>query len=321
MILPKFNKIASYLAMTFRVLFRYCEVRSSLLLILLFSGCGQNTPTHTDTPTSGVVNISADDSFKPIIDAEIQVFQMLYPNTEIKVHYTSEDSVLHDLNTGSSRLIAISRKLTKNEEDYFKAKTLAPEQVKVAVDALALIVNTDNPDTSISYNKIVAIFTGKDSLWSNPEMGRMSVVFDHENSGNSRYIRDSIIHGKRFPDYCFAVNSNTQVIDFVSKNKNALGIIGVNWVSNDYDSTVVGFLNKVKVVRVSSTSGNYYQPYQAYMQEGYYPLCRDLYFINCEPYTGLASGFLSFVASEKGQRIILREGILPATVPTQVIGF
>ncbi len=298
--------------------------RSSFLFIssfLLLVGCGPTGKVHTDTPTSGVLNMAADDSYKPTVSGEIQVFQAQYQNTAIHVKYEPEDSLFADLMHDSARLIVAGRQLTEQEITYFHGKQLYPEQDKIAEDALAIIINNDNPDTLFTLDKIKAIFKG-DSIWDSPLGGRITVVFDHQNSGNSRYIRENLVQGSKFPAYCFALNSNPEVIDYVSKNKLAMGIIGVNWISNDSDSATVGFLNKVKVARVAVNSDSkYVQPYQYYIKTGDYPLCRDVYMIKTEPYMGLASGFVSFVTSDRGQRIILREGILPATVPTHVISF
>lgn len=284
--------------------------------------CGQPSgKSHTDTPTSGTLNMASDDSYEPTVEAEKEVFQALYVNTSIHVKYEPEDSLFADLMHDSARLIVAGRKLTAQEEAYFKSVQLFPEQVKIATDGLAFIVNNDNPDTMLCMDKIKAIFKG-DSLWDSPGKGKITVVFDHENSSNSRYIRQNLMGDTKFPSYCFALNSNPQVINYVSKNKQALGVIAVNWISNDYDSATEGFLSKVKVVWVSATrDGRHFQPYPYYIKTGDYPLCRDVYMIKTEPYVGLGSGFLSFVTSDKGQRIIYYQGILPATVPTHIISF
>ena len=294
-----------------------------VFITITFMGCGGQQPgkAHTDTPTSGDLYMGADDSYQPTVDAEKQVFTALYNGTKINVKYEPEGSLFNDLMHDSVQLIVAGRKLTKQEETYFKDKQLFPEQVKIATDAVALIINKDNPDTLLSLDKIKAIFKS-DSTWDSPGKGKITVVFDHENSNNSRYILDSLVKEAKFPSYCFALNSNPEVIDYVSKNKQALGIIAVNWVSNDYDSATEGFLNKVKIVWVSATKeGRHFQPYAYFINTGEYPLCRDVYMIKTEPYMGLGSGFLSFVTSDKGQRIILQEGILPATVPTHIISF
>lgn len=290
--------------------------------ILFLYGCGQPTgKVHTDTPTTGVTTIGADDSYTPTVNAEIQVFESLYKNATIHVKYEPEDSLYKDLMNDSVQLIVGGRKLTTQEESFFKNKQLFPEQDKVATDAIAILVNNDNPDTMLTMDKIKAIFNG-DSTWDAPAKGKIRVVFDHQNSSNSRYIRETLMKGDKFPANCFALNSNPQVIDYVSKNKGALGIIGVNWISNEYNSDTEAFLNKVKVVWISASSGSqHFQPYPYYIKTGDYPLCRDVYMIKTEPYVGLGTGFLSFVTSDKGQRIIFHEGILPATVPTHIISF
>ncbi len=300
------------------------------MLAIIPFGCGQDKNAPTDNATSGSIHIVADDAYKPVIDAEIKVFESLYRNAKIDVRYETEDSVFKDLMSSDSiRFAVTARKLTKDEEDFFHSKTLYPEQTKIATDAMALIVNNNNPDSLLVLDKVKAIFNGQDSTWdaidSKSNLGKIAVVFDHENSSNSRYIRDSINHGAKFPAYCFAVKSNTQVIDYVNKNPNAIGIISVNWISDNYDSTVMRFLSQVRVVGIShkeSTNINdYYQPYQAYLKMDNYPLCRDVYVIKREARTGLGSGFISFITSDPGQRIVLRAGLLPATIPTRIIQY
>lgn len=297
---------------------------SSAFFIALFSllaGCGQQGRSHTDTSTSGEITIGSDDSYKPMIDSEAQVFQSLYDKATIHVKYEPEDSLFSDLMHDSVRLIVAGRQLTKQEEAYFHDKQLAPEQVQIATDALAIIVNNDNPDTLFTMDQIKAIFKG-DSTWSLPGTGKITVVFDHENSGNSRYIHENLMNGNKFPAYCYALNSNPQVIDYVSKNKQSMGIIAVNWISNDHDPAAQGFLNKVKVAGISSSAdGNHFQPYPFYINSGEYPLSRNVYVIKTEPYVGLGSGFLSYITSDKGQRIILLEGIVPAHAVNHNITF
>ena len=301
----------------------YYSLKAILLVsvIYLFTGCGQTGKTALNTTTSGTVTIGADDSYKPLVDAEVQVFQSLYENAKFKVKYEPEDSLFKDLLRDSVQFIVAGRQLGKDEESYLKGKQYVPEQVKIATDALAIIVNNDNPDTLFTMEQLKAIFKG-DSTWAAPGNGKITVVFDHQNSSNSRYIQENLLNGGAFPSYCFAVKSNPEVIDYVSKNKNALGIIAVNWVSNDHDSATQGFLKKVKVAWISaSANDNAFQPYPYYINNSQYPLGRDVYVIKTEPYVGLASGLLSFITADKGQRIILLEGIVPSHAVNHIISF
>jgi len=86
----------------------------------------------------------------------------------------------------------------------------------------------------------------------------------------------------------------------------------------------MSFINKVKIAEIappdsSEGTGSYYKPYQAYIATHYYPLWRTVYIISREARTGLGTGFASFVAGEKGQKIILRSGLVPASMPVRLV--
>src|SRR5262249_4798817 len=99
--------------------------------------------------------------------------------------------------------------------------------------------------------------------------------------------------------------------------------MGVNWVSDKNDSTVNDFLEKVKVVSLapegSGVNPEYYKPYQAYIALKHYPLIRDVFCVSRESRAGLGTGFASFIASDKGQMIVRRAGMLPATIPVRIV--
>lgn len=293
--------------------------------IFLYS-CNSNTE-YNDTPTTGSITISVDETFKTIAQSEIDVFEGIYNYASIKPSYNSEIDAFNLLIKDSVRLIISSRKLTAQEKEFFESKKFFPKEVKIATDAIAIIVNPENKDTLISVEMLKQILTGKVTNWkqlySHSKFDDLKFVFDNPNSGTIRYMIDSVCKGEKLSDNLTALNNNSEVVDFVSKTKNAIGIIGVSWVSDRDDTTALSFLNKVKVMAVSKetipTYENSFQPYQAYIATNQYPLKRDIYIINSEPRTGLASGFTSFVASERGQRIILKSGILPATQPIRII--
>jgi phosphate transport system substrate-binding protein len=143
-------------------------------------------------------------------------------------------------------------------------------------------------------------------------------VFDHPGSGIIRFLKDSLIASDTLPLYCFAVKGNAAVVDYVSKKPQAIGLIDVSWISDRDDSTTNSFLNSIRVVGIS-TDSTFYQPYQAYIATRKYPLLRNVIMISREARAGLASGFMAFVASDKGQRIVLKSGLVPATMPIRIV--
>lgn len=199
--------------------------------------------------------------------------------------------------------------------------------MQIATDAIALIVNKENTDSLIGIPVLKDILTGKMKEWKDVnrdnKSGMIEVVFDNPNSGTVHYAIDSICAGEAFAGNLHAMKDNRQVIEYVTRNRGALGIIGANWISNPSDSTNMSFLENIRVMAVSpyrnATVTNSFKPYQAYIALKSYPMTRPVFLILSEPRMGLASGFTTFISSDRGQRIILKSGIIPATQPVRLV--
>jgi phosphate transport system substrate-binding protein len=117
----------------------------------------------------------------------------------------------------------------------------------------------------------------------------------------------------------FSFKTNEEVIKYVAENSGMIGVIGMNWIFQpplDLQEVV----DKVNVMGVKGKNSNEYVfPTQDNLAQGKYPLARRLYIINCQGYTGLGMGFASFLGGERGQRIILKSGLVPERVPSRKI--
>jgi phosphate transport system substrate-binding protein len=302
---------------------------SVFAILAVFAGCGGNkNNTITETPTSGNVKIAVDEAYQLLFDTEIYTFEALYGSAKINPIYKPEGEAFDIFLKDSARVVISSRKLTDAEDNNLRSNHFIPKTTKIAYDALVFIVNKNNQDSLLLYQQIKDIFSGKLSKWSQLDqksnLGDLTVVFDNNKSSNTRFIREKFELKQNFPANCFAVKSNSEVINYVEKNKNAIGIISVNWISDKNDSISHGFLQRIKVVAIGDEgntdgTGNFYKPYQGYIADGSYPLTREVYMINREIFAGLGTGFVSFVAGEKGQRIILKSGLIPATMPLRLV--
>ena len=295
-----------------------------IISAITFCACSQGKNEPTDTPTSGEVNIVVDESFQQLFDNEIYTFQSLYVNAKVHAKYLPENEAIPGLLNDSCKVIVLCRDLTSNERLRFKQANIYPVSTKIAEDAVAFIVNNENADTIMTVEKMKAILFGNDTLWrqvnSPSPLGKINIVFDNNGSANIRYIEDTVLHGKAFSKNAFAVKSNPEVIDYVSKHKNALGVLSVNWISDRDDTLTLSFLKKIKVIGfVKEPSSIIVKPYQAYIKTKDYPFTRNVYMINRQTRAGLGTGFVSFVAGEKGQRIILKAGIIPGIDPERLV--
>lgn len=295
-----------------------------IVLTFFYSCSGTDSNEPTDTTTSGEVNIVVDESFQKLFDTQIYTFESIYPNAKIHSKYLPENEALQRLIDDSCKVVVMCRDLTKEERKKFEAANLFPISTKIAEDAIVLLVHPENPDSTLTVENVKSILLGNDSLWSQintkSNVGKINVVFDNAGSANARYMQDTLLQGKHFSKNAFAVKSNPEVIEYVSKNKNALGILSVNWISDMDDSTTQNFLKKVKVIAVAKdVSLEAFKPYQAYIKTKDYPFTRNVYMINRQTRAGLGMGFVSFVAGDKGQLMILKAGLIPAIAPVRLV--
>jgi phosphate transport system substrate-binding protein len=301
---------------------------SLIIMIVTLAACNGGSIISTNTPTSGVTKIAVDESYTSMIQTQIDLFEALYPYATIKVINGPESDMIDLFLKDSVEVVFTGRKLTADEEKFLVSNQFVPKTTKVAQDGLALIVNSENTDSLLRFDQISDIFTGKISDWKQIDpksvLGKMAVIFDNNKSANPRFIRERFKISGGFPDYCYAVNSNEEVVKFVQHNPHALGILSVDWISDKNDTLSNKFQKTFRVVSVGpegdiSGAQEFKKPYQAYIAEGSYPLCRDVYVINRETYAGLGTGFAAFVAGEKGQRVILKSGLVPATMPIRLV--
>ncbi len=311
-----------------------------LVALLICYSCQGPKVTRTDTPTSGIAQITVDECFAPIVQEQIDVFESQYNEAYIIPTYTSETQAFDLFMKDSIRVIIAARELTPNETQIIKDRKQQVRSQKYATDAIALIINKANPDSLLSVADIKKIMTGQVRTWKelnpNSKLGEIAVTFDSPNSSTVRFIRDSICKDMplgnnlkaRSTDSIRAIDlgertPNQLVIDYVAANPNALGIIGVNWISNPNDPKNLSFIDNIKVVSVSkadkATVENSFKPYPAFIALQEYALSRDLYIIISDVRGGLPSGFVNFAAGEKGQRIVLKAGLYPAYQLTRVV--
>ncbi len=283
-----------------------------LSIITACNGGAEKIDPSLDTRFSGKINISADESFKPVIEAQVQVYESSYSDAKLNVSYKPEADCLKDLTTDSVRLVIVTKRITE-EERRFVADSLkvSPEQMLLAFDAIAVIVHPEQENTRFTVNELKQILQG--SFKKN-----LIPVFDGLKATSTvRFIIDSVLRGDSLTSKALAARSSEEVIDYVSKNPDAVGFIGVSWIGNKDDEQQQSFLTKVRLAELECKGlpGQYVQPIQVNIYNGLYPLIRELVFILKENHKGLGHGFTDFMTSERGQLIFRRAYLVPGYLP------
>jgi len=296
-------------------------MKSRLILVILsiaivgsLETCNRRdqAKNYNDTYNSGTLQFVSDESFSPIVDQEIYIFKHDNPEANPQVIYRSESSAVNLLLTDSVRFAFLSRDLTPQEKNALAQRNLPVTTSKFAADAIAIIVNQASADTGITVGTIKKMLAGQ------AENNR-SIVFDNPNSSLVRYLRELSGVQKLDAKNIYALKTNKEVIRYVSEHPEAIGITGFGWL-DDPDKDYADAVKKVRILSVrdensKTAPGQYFQPSQSTLFLKQYPLQRSLYMVNCTGRKGLGAGLELFISGDKGQRIILRSGLLPAQIP------
>ena len=297
------------------------------LILGLFLACGNKpNPEQEEAYQKAAAIFTADESFYPILDEELYYFQNQTLDSITPVYINEQDAV-RKLMKLETWLAFTTRDFTVKERQNLIDRKYLPRAIPIAYDGLAIIVNNTNPDTCITVKDFARILKGEVSEWKEifpqNKLGVIDVVFDNPLSSTVRWCVDSILGGKQFSAKNIgAVKTSAAVIDYVEMHSNSLGIIGSNWLNDKRDTTNVTFKKNITVMGVSkmdsAKSYNSWQPYQFYLYNGNYPLRRTIYALLNDTRNGVPSGFTHFIQLPKGQKIILRSGLLPRTANMNV---
>lgn len=280
-----------------------------VLGIMVFACNQSNKPKNNkETILKGSTTILVDETLKPIVEDQIEVFESNYEAT-IKLDAKSENEVIQAFVKDTASIAVLARTLTTDELKVFESKKITPKVTKFAIDAIAFISSKKSKDTLVALQDVISYMQGKS------QTNIKGLVFDNPNSSTVRYMNTLAGINSIPKEGVFSFKTNDEVIKFVSENEGMIGIVGVNWLSQP-TPVMKEFVDKVNILSVKGLKDvNFYSPTQNNIAEGKYALARDLYIINCQGYSGLGMGFASFVAGDIGQRIVLKSGLLPVKVP------
>jgi phosphate transport system substrate-binding protein len=287
-----------------------------LAMVWCLVGCGPygGDPDAPDAYDRGTIHISADESFKPVLDAQVQVYEATYPDTRILVDYKPEAECLKDVFSDSVRMIITTRIFKEAELQAINdSLKLVPHQSLIALDAIAVVVNKQAADSFFTLTELKDLVSGKTKT--------LTPVFDGLRATSTvRFMLDSVLRGAPLGSNVTAAQNSEGVLDYVAQNKTAVGFIGVSWIGNKEDSGQLSFLQKVTIANIQSTDNpeGYVKPFQANIYAQRYPLVRDLVYLLKEKHRGLGNGFANFLNGDRGQLVFRRAYLLPAKMPFYV---
>lgn len=283
---------------------------SFLLLLIVVVGsvfsCRRNANTAdkvVESRTSGHTTIYVDESFSHVLEPQIPVFNSDYPAATIKVVTENEQKIIPKLLKGDIRVAILSRRLKKEELRFYQKQQIGVYTDRFAIDGIALIVNKKSTDTLLKSEEIFDIMRGKSTR---------KLVFDNAYSSTIQYFLDSAKIEALPKAGVYTLNNNKDVIAYVGRHPDYIGVVGVNWLLQEGVTTSNGSaVKEIAVANSKKSDTKYYKPTQDNLISGQYPFLRNIYIINCEGRDGLGTGFANWLTSQRGQLIVLKSGLGP----------
>lgn len=281
-----------------------------LALVILGISCSSSSASQTSQQESAYIENKGSDTIVNLALAWAEYYQSEYPDVRIAVTGGGSGTGIAALMNGTVDIANASRQIKKEEIETAQANGIDPIEFIIARDAIAVIVNPENPVSELTLQQISDIYSGKISNWK--EIGgddRPIVRLSREtNSGTHVYFLESVLRlGDKKSDTLFSMNtlllpSSEGIIVEVRQNPNAIGYDGLGYVPHD-----------LKVIAIAKeVGGAYVLPSIETVNDTTYPIARDLYMYTAGEPTGTVKVYLEWIiTSDEAQGIVKELGFVP----------
>lgn len=293
-----------------------------LFAVGLLGACrtGPPDPRQDDTPTAGHVLVLADVDCRAVIEQELMVFSSFYPKAHVDVRYLEEAALLKAMQNDSVRCAVTSAAPGGEQLTWLQARRITPRLVPVYHAGIAVVVGPSSPLQRLDLGQVRHLLdrqalTVTTDMANNRALDSLQAIFAGAGSGVARLLQDSLgireMKAKAVPDIRAAMEA-------VTGNARTIAFLPFEAISDLDDPEVRALRAGVRLLPVARHPQDPdVGPSQSSLADGSYPLQRTVNMVLTEGKSGLGTGFVSFVANHKGQRIILKLGVAPVTVPAR----
>ena len=284
------------------------------IFVLFFSvACGPASSAETASDSSATyIENKGSDTIVNLALAWAERYQAEHPEVRISVTGGGSGTGIAALINGTVDIANASRKIKEEEIAEAQANGVEPVEHIIARDAIAVIVNPENPVRELTLKQISDIYSGKFSNWS--EVGgedRPIVRLSREtNSGTHVYFLETVLRlGNSDDKTLFSMDtlllpSSEGIIAEVRQNPNAIGYDGLGYVPDD-----------LKMIAIAEEEGGaYVLPSIPTVNDKTYPIARDLYMYTDGEPTGIVKEYLDWIMGPEAQEIVAELGFVPASL-------
>ncbi len=236
------------------------------------------------------------------------------PEVSIQVTGGGSGTGIAALINGTTDVANASRGIKGKEITKAKKNGYYPEEFKVAMDSLAVVLHKDNPIDSLSMKELMGIYTGRINNWK--EVGgedKPILRYCREaNSGTYVFFNETVLKKQDYAADCQTVPGTSAVANAVSKDTAGIGYGGVAYFLTQSNTKVVAVSKTQETEAVSPVKSNGKVDYEA-ATSGKYPIARYLFMYTALKPKGEINEYLQWILSPDGQKIVEMVGYVPLT--------
>lgn len=306
-------------------------------MMIFFSGC--KFDEIKSVTTTGELTIVVDENVEPLMKAEIAEFERLNPEAKVKIKVAPTKVAKADLINGETKFIVVTRNFDDEEKAVLEKNKTEVKEYPIAVDGIGFIVNPKNPVKKVTSDDLKNIFTGKFTKWTeikseqdksqDEEAGKffkgsidkIKLFIQRKNSSTYDYVLDSILKKTEYSNTAVVCSTSAQVLFNVRNIENAIGIINMNWLTTGNADTIDSTVKTLKVSRIGDNGRQYdfAEFHQGLIYNASYPYRRTIYVFSTEQDMKLSSGFITFLLHNEGQKVVLKNSLVPVSQPVRTI--
>ncbi|MEO8665892.1 MAG: substrate-binding domain-containing protein [Ignavibacteria bacterium] len=288
--------------------------------------------------TTGEISIVVDENLEPLMKDEIKEFQRLNPEAKVIMKSAPTTNAIVDLLNGDTKLIVVSRNFTEEEKAVITKNKFEVKEYPVAIDGIGFVVNPKNPVARVTSEDLKKIFSGEYKNWTDihspdekqneeakeffsGQKNSIKVFIQRKNSSTNKYVQDSILGSAQYYSSAVVCSTTVQILNGVRENDNGIGIINMNWLSKGTQDTIDTSVRPLRVskIRTNGVQQDYSEFHQGNIYQATYPYRRTIYVFTTDVGITLATGFITFLVKTDGQKVVLKNSLVPVTQPVRTI--
>lgn len=273
----------------------------SIVCVLAYAGFAEEL--------KGSIQIKGSDTMVNLAQAWAEEFSKKNPGVNAAVTGGGSGTGIAALISGTADIAISSRIMKEKEINKAGENGIEPNEIKTALDGLAVVAHPENPVSKLTIDELADIFTGKSTNWKQLGGSNLAIVIlsREVNSGTHVYFKEHVLRKgnekgpEEFSPAALLMPSSQAIADEIAQNPNAIGYYGMGYISA-----------KQKVIAVARDKNSpYVEPVLVNVQNNSYPISRPLLIYTKGQPQGIVKAFLDFALSEEGQEIVRKTDFVP----------